>query len=80
MTMKTLLSALVALSFVAGAAAPAAASEAFSIKTLDQDRRGGHSYGGSALEQLDQDRRGGHSYGGSALEQLDQEGRGGHNG
>ena len=40
--MKTLLSALVALSFVAGAVAPASA-EPFSIKTLDQDRRGGHA-------------------------------------
>lgn len=77
--MKTLLSAIVALSFVAGAVAPAAAYEDFSIKTLDQDRRGGHSYGGSLLEQLDKEGRGGHNYGGSALEQLDKEGRGGHN-
>ena len=59
--MKTILSALVALSFVAGAVAPAAASEDFSIKTLDQDRRGGHSYSGSALEQLDKEGRGGHA-------------------
>ena len=42
MTMKTILSALVALSFVAGTVAPAAAYEGFSIKTLDQDGRGGH--------------------------------------
>lgn len=42
MTVKTILSALVALSFVAGAVAPASA-EPFSIKTLDQDRRGGHA-------------------------------------
>jgi hypothetical protein len=41
--MKTILSAIVALSFVAGAVAPASAAEEFSIKTLDQDRRGGHS-------------------------------------
>ena len=60
--MKTLLSAIVALSFVAGAVAPAAAaSEDFSIKTLDQDRRGGHNYGGSVLEQLDKEGRGGHN-------------------
>ena len=59
--MKTILSAIVALSFVAGAVAPAAASEDFSIKTLDQDRRGGHSYGGSVLEQLDKEGRGGHA-------------------
>jgi hypothetical protein len=43
MTMKTLISALVALSFVAGVVAPASA-EPFSIKTLDQDSRGGHQY------------------------------------
>jgi hypothetical protein len=59
--MKTILSALVALSFVAGAVAPAAAYEDFSIKTLDQDRRGGHSYSGSVLEQLDKEGRGGHA-------------------
>ena len=41
--MKTILSALVALSFVAGTVAPAAAYEGFSIKTLDQDGRGGHA-------------------------------------
>ena len=40
--MKTILSALVALSFVAGVVAPASAAE-FSIKTLDQDSRGGHA-------------------------------------
>ncbi len=40
--MKTILSALVALSFVAGVVAPASAAE-FSIKTLDQDNRGGHA-------------------------------------
>jgi len=61
MTMKILLSALVALSFVAGVVAPASASESFSIMTLDQDNRGGHNYGGSALEQLDKDGRGGHN-------------------
>ena len=60
MTMKTLLSAIVALSFVAAAVAPAAASD-FSIKTLDQDSRGGHNYGGSVLEQLDKEGRGGHN-------------------
>ena len=36
--MKTILSALVALSFVAGVVAPASAAEFFSIKQLDQDR------------------------------------------
>ena len=58
--MKTILSALVALSFVAGAVAPASAAS-FSIKTLDQDNRGGHNYGGSVIEQLDKDGRGGHN-------------------
>jgi len=58
--MKTILSALVALSFVAGAVAPAAASD-FSIKQLDQDNRGGHNYGGSVIEQLDREGRGGHN-------------------
>jgi Ni/Co efflux regulator RcnB len=43
MTMKTILSAIVALSFLAGTVAPAAAYEGFSIKTLDQDGRGGHA-------------------------------------
>ena len=41
--MKTLVSALVALSFIAGAVAPAVAAPAFSIKQLDQDSRGGHT-------------------------------------
>lgn len=59
--MKTILSALVAVSFVAGAVAPAVASEGFSIKQLDQDSRGGHNYSGSALEQLDKEGRGGHA-------------------
>jgi hypothetical protein len=59
--MKTILSALVALSFVAGAVAPAAAYESFSIKQLDQDNRGGHNYGGSVIEQLDREGRGGHN-------------------
>ena len=40
--MKTIISALVALSFVAGAVAPATANEGFSIKVLDKDGRGGH--------------------------------------
>ena len=43
MTMKTLVSALVALSFLAGVVAPASAAEPFSIKQLDQDQRGGHA-------------------------------------
>ena len=55
--MKTILSALVALSFVAGVVAPASAAE-FSIKTLDQDSRGGTTNGGSAIEQLDKEGRG----------------------
>ena len=33
----------------------------FLIKTPDQDRRGGHNYGGSVLEQLDKEGRGGHN-------------------
>ena len=41
--MKTLVATFVALSFVAGTVAPAAAYEGFSIKTLDQDGRGGHA-------------------------------------
>ena len=45
--MKTILSAIVALSFVAGAVAPAAAA----------------AYSGSLIERLDQDRRGGHGNG-----------------
>jgi hypothetical protein len=43
MTMKTVLSALVALTLVAGAVAPASAYEGFSVKTLDQQGRGGHA-------------------------------------
>jgi hypothetical protein len=58
--MKTILSALVALSALAGVVAPAAASD-FSIKQLDQDNRGGHNYGGSVIEQLDKEGRGGHN-------------------
>ena len=42
MTMKTIVSALVALSFVAGVVAPASAAEPFSIKQLDKEGRGGH--------------------------------------
>jgi len=41
--MKTIVSALLALSFVAGVVAPASADEPFSIKQLDKDRRGGHA-------------------------------------
>jgi hypothetical protein len=59
--MKTILSALVALSALTGVVAPAAAYESFSIKQLDQDNRGGHNYGGSTLEQLDKEGRGGHN-------------------
>ena len=43
MTMKTLVSALLALSFVAGVVAPASAAEPFSIKQLDKEGRGGYS-------------------------------------
>jgi Ni/Co efflux regulator RcnB len=43
MIMKTLVSALVALSLVAGTVASATAAEPFSIKQLDQDQRGGHA-------------------------------------
>ena len=60
--MKTIVSALVALSFVAGVVAPASA-ESFSIKTLGQDNRGGHNYSGSVMEQLDKEGRGGHGQG-----------------
>lgn len=42
--MKTILSAIVALSFVAGAA-PASAYSGSLIERLDQDRRGGHGHG-----------------------------------
>ena len=45
MTMKTILSALVALTFLAGVVAPASAAEPFSIKQLDADGRGGHANG-----------------------------------
>ena len=55
--MKTLESALVALTFVAGVVGPAIAAEPFSIKTLDQDHRGGHGYSGSVIEQLDKEGR-----------------------
>jgi len=44
-TMKTILAALVVLSFVAGVVAPASAAEPFSIKQLDEDFRGGHGQG-----------------------------------
>ena len=37
------------------------AAELFSIKTLDQDNRGGHNYSGSVIEQLDREGRGGHN-------------------
>ena len=46
-TMKTIVSAFVALTFIAGAVAPAAAA----------------AYSGSLIERLDQDRRGGHGNG-----------------
>jgi len=41
--MKTMLSALVALSFLAGAVAPAAAYEGSLIEQLDKEGRGGHA-------------------------------------
>jgi hypothetical protein len=41
--MKTILSALVALSFVAGAVAPAAAYSGSIIEQLDKEGRGGHN-------------------------------------
>ena len=41
--MKTILSAVVALSFVAGAVAPAAAYEGSYIQQLDKQGRGGHN-------------------------------------
>lgn len=42
--MKTIVSALVALSFIAGVVGPAAAAdEPFSIKQLDKEGRGGHA-------------------------------------
>ncbi len=43
--MKTILSAIVALSFVAGAVAPAAAYSGSLIERLDKERRGGHGQG-----------------------------------
>ena len=61
--MKTIVSALVALTFIAGVVGPAIAAEAFSIKQLDQDNRGGHNYSGSVFEQLDKEGRGGHNGG-----------------
>ena len=60
-TMKTLVSAIVALMFITGVVGPAIAAEPFSIKTLDQDNRGGHGYSGSVIEQLDKEGRGGHA-------------------
>ena len=41
--MKTIASALVALSFLAGAVAPAAAYQGSIIEQLDKEGRGGHS-------------------------------------
>jgi hypothetical protein len=41
--MKTIVSALVALTFLAGAVAPAAAYEGSLIERLDKEGRGGHS-------------------------------------
>ena len=41
--MKTILSALVALSFVAGVVAPAAAYSGSVIEQLDKEGRGGHN-------------------------------------
>ena len=43
--MKTILSAIVALSFVAGAVAPAAAYSGSVIERLDKEGRGGHGQG-----------------------------------
>ncbi len=40
--MKIILSAIVALTFLAGVIGPAIAAEPFSIKQLDRDSRGGH--------------------------------------
>jgi hypothetical protein len=42
--MKTLVATLIAFSFLAGVVSPASADQ-FSIKTLDQDYRGGHGQG-----------------------------------
>jgi len=44
-TMNLIVSALVALTFIAGVVGPAIAAEPFSIKQLDQDFRGGHAQG-----------------------------------
>jgi hypothetical protein len=41
--MKTIASALVALSFLAGAVAPAAAYQGSIIEQLDKEGRGGHN-------------------------------------
>jgi hypothetical protein len=41
--MKTIVSALIALSFFAGVVPPASAAEPFSIKQLDMEGRGGHA-------------------------------------
>jgi hypothetical protein len=41
--MKTIASALVALSFLAGAVAPAAAYQGSVIEQLDKEGRGGHN-------------------------------------
>jgi len=43
--MKLIVSALVALSFLAGAIAPAAAYSGSMIERLDQEGRGGHGQG-----------------------------------
>lgn len=43
--MKAILSALVALSFLAGAVAPAAAYSGSYIEKLDKEGRGGHNGG-----------------------------------
>jgi hypothetical protein len=61
--MKVIVPALVALTFIAGVVGSVIAAEPFSIKTLDQEGRGGHSYSGSAIEQLDKEGRGGHNGG-----------------
>ena len=41
--MKTLVATFVALVFLTGVVGPAIAAEPLSIKTLDQDSRGGHA-------------------------------------
>jgi len=43
--MKTIVSALVALTFIAGVVGPAIAAEPFSIKQLDKEGRGGQAQG-----------------------------------